>query len=161
MVFQVSPVSLSFRADFRQYSMDGLSSAASAISVASLAIQLASSVKELYEFWGTVKEAPEEVRTITTDLKLLSSVLEEIALESLHEGYDVTMAAILTNCTVNVRTLLTILDAIEPGLASRSSRIRTWTAFKAALKFGKVKKFQETLEKLKGTLLLAQQTQQR
>ena len=141
--------------------MDGLTSAASVISVASLAVQLAGSVKKLCEFWGSVKEAPEEVRAITTDLKLLSSVLSEIALESQHVGFDVTMAAVLTNCTVKVRTLSVILDSIEPGLASRSSPIRIWTAFKATLKSGKIKEFQEALEKLKSTLLLAQQIQHR
>ena len=139
--------------------MDGLSSAASIISVASLAIQLAGSVKKLCEFWGSVKEAPEEIRSITADLRLLSSVLSEIAFESQHVGFDVTMAAVLTNCTVKVKTFSVILEAIKPGLTSGSSRIRNWTSFKAALKSGKIKKLQDALESLKGTLLLAQQTQ--
>jgi hypothetical protein len=42
--------------------MDGLSSGASILAVVSLAIQLADSVKKIYEFWESVQDAPEVIR---------------------------------------------------------------------------------------------------
>lgn len=48
------------------------------IAVVSLAIQLAGSFIKLYDFWGTVRDAPDEVREIVIDLKLLSRILDEL-----------------------------------------------------------------------------------
>ena len=131
------------------------------IGVASLAIQLGDSLKKLCDFWSAVEGAPEEVGFMMADMRLLSNVLAEIASESQHLEFDATMAAILISCTTKVGHLLTILDEINPGLTSKSSRIRSWTAFKATLKAEKIKKFRETLEHVKSTLLLAQQNQHR
>lgn len=48
------------------------------MAVASLAIQLGSGFIKLYEFWGTVQDAPKEVGQIILDLKLLSRTLNEL-----------------------------------------------------------------------------------
>lgn len=141
--------------------MEGLSAAASAIAVASLAIQLAENVKKLCDFWNSIKEAPEDIRAISTDLDLLSSVLTQIAYETQHVEPDATLVAALHGCSIKVNKLATLLNEIEPGLASTRSHLRKWTAFKAVLKHGQLMKFQEALEKLKGTLLLVQQNQNR
>lgn len=76
--------------------MDGLSAAASGkpifcicsepvlkfekigMAVASLAIQLGGGFIKLYDFWGTVQDAPKEVGEIVLDLKLLSRTLNEL-----------------------------------------------------------------------------------
>lgn len=63
----------------------------------------------------------------------------------------------LNGCWVMVKILTALLNEIEPGLASTSSRVRKWTALKAVLKHGQLMKFQAALERLKGKLLLAQQ----
>ncbi len=47
------------------------------------------------------------------------------------------------------------------GFASTGSRTRTWAAFKAVFKRGQLIKFQEALERMKCTLLLVQQIQDR
>lgn len=96
-----------------------------------------------------------------TDLQLLSSVLTDITYESQHLGFDGTMTLVLNDRTVKISTLFVILNGIEPGLASGSTRIRRRTALDATMKFEKIKVFQEALEKLKDTLLLAQQSQYR
>lgn len=141
--------------------MEGLSAAASGITVVSVAVQLADSFKKLCDFWKSIKEAPENIRAISVDLELLSSVLTQIALETQHVEPDATLIAALNSCCVKVKTLSTILNEIEPGFASTKLRVRKWTALKAALKHGDLMKFQETLERLKGTLLLVQQNQYR
>lgn len=141
--------------------MDGLSAAASGIAVAQVAFQLVESFKKLCEFCKSIKEAPEEIRAISMDLELLSSVLIQIAHETQHVEPDTTLIAALNGCCVKVQMLTTLLNEIGPGFASRSLRVRKWTAFKAVLKHGELTKFQEALERLKGTSLLVQQNQSR
>ena len=141
--------------------MDGFSAAASGIAVASIGIQLAENVKKLYDFWISIKDAPEDIREISMDLQLLSTVLAQIACEAQHIEPDATFIAALDGCWLKVKILNTLLNEIEPGFASTSSRIRKWSAFKAVLKSEKLRKFQEALERLKGTLLLVQQNQYR
>ncbi|KAL8742547.1 MAG: hypothetical protein Q9190_004984 [Brigantiaea leucoxantha] len=135
--------------------MDG---AASAVAVASLAIQLADSVKQLYVFWKSVKEAPENIQAITTDLELLQSVFNIIAHDAQHVVPNPVLTAVLQVCNNNVKKLVAILKRIEPGFASTSLRTRQWTAVKAVFIGPKLKKFQDIIEKLKTSLLLLQQT---
>ena len=137
--------------------MDGLSSGASVIAVVSLAIQLADSVKQLCEFWSSVNGAPGHIRSIATELELLSSILANIALEAQRVGPDKSLSGVLRSCTDKVKILTVLTNDLEPGFASRMLRLRKWTAFKAVIKREKVEKLQDGIERLKSSLLLAQQ----
>jgi len=86
--------------------MEGLSTAASVIVVVSLTIQLAESVKKLRDFWNSIKQAPEDIRAIATDLELLSSVLAEIACEAQHVEPDASLVAVLGGCSIKVKNSL-------------------------------------------------------
>ncbi|KAL9036589.1 MAG: hypothetical protein Q9214_006064, partial [Letrouitia sp. 1 TL-2023] len=108
--------------------MEGLSATASGLAVASIAIQLADSVKKLHDFWNSIKDAPETVRVITNDLKLLSSVLADIASEAQHGELDVVLEDVLSACTTSVDALNIIVNDLEPGFAS-SNILRKWAAF--------------------------------
>jgi len=44
----------------------------------SLAVKLAKGLIELYDFWGSVREAPEEVGEMLKDLQMLSNILNEL-----------------------------------------------------------------------------------
>lgn len=134
---------------------------ASAFAVVSLAIQLAESVKKLCDFWASIREAPKDIREISADLRLVSNVLTQVAYETQHVEPDTILVDALEACSGRVKTLSSLLNEIEPGFASTSSRIRKWTAFKAVLKRAQLMKFQEALEKLKSTLMLAQQNYHR
>ena len=48
------------------------------MAVISLALQLAGGFIKLYDFWGTVQGAPQEVSEVLVDLKLLSRILNEL-----------------------------------------------------------------------------------
>jgi predicted XRE-type DNA-binding protein len=48
------------------------------MAVISLALQLAGGFIKLYDFWGTVQDAPQEVNEMLIDLKLLSRILNEL-----------------------------------------------------------------------------------
>lgn len=141
--------------------MDGLSSAASVIAVVSLAVQLADTAKQLCDFWTSIKDAPEDIRTIVADLELLNGVLAEMASESQHTGPDKTLTAVLQSCAGKLKSLTALTANLEPGFASKSLRTRKWTAFKFVLKGEKLRRFQEVLESLKSTLVLGQQNRQR
>ena len=141
--------------------MDGVSSAAGVIAVASIALQLVDSINKLAAFWNNVKDAPEDVHSIAVDLNLLTSILTEIASEAQHVELDTSLVAILQDCQLKVTTLTSILHGIERGFASGSSTIRKWTALKAVFQNEKLRRFQEVLDRLKSTLILAQQKQHR
>lgn len=141
--------------------MDGLSSAASAMAVISLAFQLAKTTKQLCDFWSSIKDAPEDIHTINADLELLTSVLAEIAFEAQRTTPDTTLASVLQSCTGKLKALTALTNSLEPGFSSSRSRIRKWTAFKLVLKGEKLTKFREVLESLKSTLVLAQQNRQK
>ena len=135
--------------------------AASGVAIASIAIQLAGSLHKAYNFWSSIKEAPEDIHAISIELKLLSNVLAQIANKNQHLELDAILTAALEGCSIKVKTLENLLQEIEPDFASTSRRVRQWTAFKAVLKSGKVAKYQQALERLKSTLLLAKVDQDR
>lgn len=141
--------------------MDGLSSAASVFAAASLAIQLAESLNKFCTFWKSIKEAPEDVRAIAEHLELLSSILTGIAREAQRVEPDASLTAVLNHCNVHVKRLASLLADLEPGLSSKSTPAGKWASFKAVLKSEKVKKIEDILEKLKSTLILAQQRQEK
>ncbi|KAL8836525.1 MAG: hypothetical protein Q9170_002880 [Blastenia crenularia] len=136
--------------------MDGLSVTASGIAVVSLDAQVVDGIIKLHDFWSSIKEAPEDIKDNLVELKVLSSVLTQIAHDKQQHEPDPTFADVLSVCRANVSRLAALLGEIEPGFASTSSRIRKWTAIKAVRMQGKLVKFQEGLEGLKTTLLLAQ-----
>lgn len=78
--------------------MDGLSGGASIIAVVSLAVQLAENAKKLYDFWQSVGEAPASIRTIATELKVLSTVLADIAAHDQKYGPDEITTSVLESC---------------------------------------------------------------
>ena len=141
--------------------MDGLSVAASGMAVGSLAFQLGESIRQLHDFWDSIKEAADDIHTIKEDLWLLSSVLAEMANEMQHSGPDQTLTRALKACCDRANKLTDFTNDMEPGFASRSLRIRKWTAFKAVFKSEKIHNFQKVLEELKSTLILAQQSSHR
>ena len=136
--------------------MDG---AASVFAAVSIAIQLAESVKKLGDFWKSVKEAPQDVQNIITDLDLLTDALCEIALEAQRIEPDATLESALRNCQFNTSLLIDILNELQPGFASSRRAVRKWTAFRSILKWDKIKKFQATVDRLKSTLMLMRQNQ--
>ncbi|KAE8446656.1 hypothetical protein EG329_011699 [Mollisiaceae sp. DMI_Dod_QoI] len=138
--------------------MDGLSGAASVIAVVSFAIQLAESTKKLYDFWKSVDDAPDSVREIVADLKLLSTTLTEIAIHEQKYGNNGSITDILESSTEQVQTMLRMITKLEHGLQSKSIRKRKWSAIKAVFGEEKIAKFQQRLLNTKTTLLLARQT---
>ncbi|KAE9374686.1 hypothetical protein N431DRAFT_464918 [Stipitochalara longipes BDJ] len=132
--------------------MDGLSAAASGMAVVSLAFQLAGGFIQLYDFWGTVQDAPHEVNEMLMDLKLLSRILNELVNRKDPSPH---VKDALEHCDTKVEVLLSIVREFEPDFTNHSGRVRLWKAFKAARKKQKLKRFRDSLQETKTTLLLA------
>lgn len=138
--------------------MDGLSGAASVIAVASIAVQLADSVKKLYDFWDSVKHGPQVVQTIKKDLRTLEAVLDEVAFED-HQGLYSTRATrlALETCRAHVESLENIVSPLQLNLTLGGRRSRHWVGLKAAFREDRMTKFRHTLQEAKVTLVLARQ----
>lgn len=141
--------------------MDGLSTAAGGFAVVSVALQLADGIKKLHDFWNSITEAPEDIKENLDELRLLSDILIQMARDGQRHTPDRTFADVLSVCYAKVKGLTSLLEEFEPGFASRSSYIRRWTAVKAIMKQEKLKKFEERLARLKSTLSLARQLEDR
>ncbi|RDW57721.1 hypothetical protein BP5796_12522 [Coleophoma crateriformis] len=137
--------------------MDGLSGAASAIAVVSVALQLADSVTKLIEFWETVKDAPEDITTMVQELKLLELVLKQIHDRDQLYGQDPTTTEILKRCNQKVDTLIKAMESFQPGFTSKKWTVRTWNSFKVTLQSKKFHSFRVSLGEMKTTLILARQ----
>lgn len=141
--------------------MDGLSAATSVITVSSIAVQLSESIKKIFEFWISIKNAPDDIHAITTDLQILSSVLSRIGFESQRLRPDPSMIAALDCCFGKIQKLSNIVDDLESGFKSTSSSVRKWSALKTVFKSDRLKNFQDSLERTKSTLMLIQNLHQR
>jgi hypothetical protein len=155
--------------------MDGLSAAASGIAVVSLAIQLADSAKKLYEFWHAVREAPESIAAIATHLRVLKTVLAEIATHDQRYGADPVTDQLLESCKCSwlgllgsnidsrkgeaqVKKMVAITAELEGQLQTPSRLSRKWTSVKASLKWDEVKSLLNYSKQIQVTLVLARQT---
>src|ERR1700693_2252559 len=82
--------------------MDGLS-ASGVFAVVSLPLQLATSAKQLFEFWDSVVGAPKAIENIAIELKLLSIVLDQIEARYQKRGLSGTILNVLNNCPCIIR----------------------------------------------------------
>lgn len=61
------------------------------LAVVQMAATLADGLIKLYDFWNTMREAPEDIADIVRDLKCLSTLMNEIANED-HHGLGILNA---------------------------------------------------------------------
>lgn len=134
--------------------MDGLSTAASLIAVTSLAFQLAEQTRKLFEFWDSIQHAPEEINNIKSELESLRSVLEQIGHEAQHQPSSPSMASALRLCSGKIDTIRSLTADFESGLTCSRIRTRKWSALRAVFKREKIEKVQNSLDRLKATLVL-------
>ncbi|KAF7513741.1 hypothetical protein GJ744_007792 [Endocarpon pusillum] len=131
--------------------MDGLSSAASGIAVVSLTFQVVESISKLRDFFESMNSAPAVVKQIMKDLQQLSFILDGITVD------EKRYTDVLTTSMHKLNQLNTIIGELEPGFESASKKCRQWAAFRTARKLPILKRFRETLEETKTTLILALQ----
>jgi len=137
--------------------MDPFSTAAAAISVLSLAIQLVDTVQKVKEFWKSIKDAPADVSDIVNELDCILSILQELGEQDGERGPpgNVLVVKALQACGIYVRRLAACVRDLNPGLASGKG-VRTWTSLKVVLRRERIQSSQEALERVKSNLILAQ-----
>ncbi|PVH68362.1 hypothetical protein DL98DRAFT_631493 [Cadophora sp. DSE1049] len=109
------------------------------MAVISLAVQLTQGLVKLYDFWGSVRDAPDEVIQMLFDLKLLENILH----------------GLITRKDPSPHLLISIVRELEPNFSSNSRRVRMWGAFRAVRKKQKLQRFRDSLQETKTTLVLA------
>jgi hypothetical protein len=65
--------------------MDAVSATASVIAITHLAAQIANGIKTLYRFWESIEDAPQDVRNIMDELKLLECIMLDIGSTPINE----------------------------------------------------------------------------
>ena len=137
--------------------MDGLSGAASVFSVVSLAIQLADGIKKLYEFCDSMQDAPEYVRSMVQELKLLHGIL--IHMQSNGDQYqpDEATTSVLQGCMAKLNDMIALMNKFGEGLHSSSWRKRKWSGAQVVLQKDSINELRLRLGETKTTLILARQ----
>ena len=129
---------------------------AGGIGIASFAIQIGDSVVKLKRFISSMREAPEEVRSIIHNIDVLKGILESISTYAkdaeIQDGEDDNIAKSLISCQGAAEYILKIAKEIEQSVKfdGRKGRLRF------ALKQAALESLASRLEQAKITILLAQ-----
>lgn len=137
--------------------MEGLSVGASAIAVVSIAIQLTDSLIKFSDFIESIKEAPEDVESILSELRFLSLILEDVQLPHSPLNANPSATVVLDSLRGKITSFTVLANRYRPGLNSDCRRMRKWNAIKVVSKREKFKKYRESLNETKITLILALQ----
>jgi hypothetical protein len=136
--------------------MEVIGAASGVIAIASIAIQLAETIKELVEFGKAVQDAPADIRALLQDLEVLRSALLQIHRTSSSIGIDAVTETVLKECEKKIYNLKTELEPSISKLKSNKLACRKWSALKITLKKGKIESLQKAIEYAKSTLILVQ-----
>lgn len=139
--------------------MEVLGGAASVISVASLAIQVCEELRKVYDFWQSVKEAPDDIAHISTEINLFLTWLAVIANNYQRQGSnhpnDVAATDTLKLCLVTVHDMNDGVKDLESGF-SRGLLSRRWASVKFVFRKDKRDKVMGQLERMKTLLIIVQ-----
>ena len=136
--------------------MDGLSAAASVVTIGVAAVQLADTIDKLLNFWKSIEDAPEDFNAVRNDLELLMSIVQCVnRLKWLRPS--LLIADALQQCQQKAERLLAIVQHFEVGLSNSNKRKRRWSALKASFKTNDIRKIHGSLERSKSNLILALQ----
>lgn len=142
--------------------MSGIEAIASGIGVASLAIQIGDSIIKLKDFWGVVKDAPEEIVYLIEELELLKLALSNIE-ATLGSGEEDSVAPPIDSSTA-FRCLDFCkrgADALEKAVTDLGVELekgRRRGGFKTALRKGATDRLRERLRSAQSLMMLSQQT---
>jgi hypothetical protein len=133
--------------------MDGLSAAASAFSVVSLAVQLIQLTQSLRDFFNDVSGAPSEIRRLTLSLIQLDSILRDVQvvteMQQAQEGAPSALLSLLASleaCGEKLLLLKKIVDSSEQRLRDSGRISRHWESFKVVFKKKDMERFGEYLQ---------------
>lgn len=135
--------------------MDPFSGVASVCGITSLAIQLGQGIKDLYDFWKEVQNAPEDVAQIIQGLQIIQAVLLKIAQNAETERFQSQNESIVQDTLKTLQSHIQRLEKLlEPfQIASSGGKIRQrWSAVKIVRDKDKIKKCKALINEAQMTL---------
>ena len=137
--------------------MDGVSAAASVVSLVTIAGQLIQSIKAVYEFWSSVKGVPTRLAWLVEDLQFLQQTLKQVeqyAIQDPSVGENKNCRQALEMCALHVANLEELITPLQSLLGERK-KVVLWKSVKAVFCVKKVELYRKYLEEAKATVLLA------
>lgn len=131
---------------------EAFGAAASAIGVASFALQILNNVRDIHSFLASLVEAPDEIQRLVDKLALLGGVLKDVKnIADMQEAQAGTPAlsstifATLKACEKDLAPLTVIIRKASIGYQSSRKIVRKWTSFKFVYKEKDIKLLEERL----------------
>ena len=126
--------------------------AASAISVAAFAGQLAKTSAYLYTLFRDCQSAPREIERLSTELRLVNSILNTIQSSFSDSHPDPNLALALKHCDSIVNELSSIVATLGPVQGAKKKQILL-KRLRATLKLPELAKHATSLERAKLMLM--------
>ncbi|PMD18547.1 hypothetical protein NA56DRAFT_240309 [Hyaloscypha hepaticicola] len=139
--------------------MDGLSAAASGIAVASLAIQLVDSVREIRRFFRTLKDAPEELTRLLDLLEHMELMLDNIGkLVEPESDISPSMLKAIQTCEKALNKLAALIQKVKRDSSAQSPLKKSLGFFKLACKKEEVEEIERQLDRAVSNLNMVMTT---
>ena len=143
---------------------EALGVAASGMSIAALAVQVASSVVKIKVCWGHIMDAPEEISFLLDELDDLCLVLSDIEEDqrwnptSPLELDNTTASKCLDHCRRGANRLKELVEGLNSDIHSPNQLRRKWASTKVVLKKEKIKRYKSRLKAAIRLLSLSHQS---
>ena len=141
--------------------MEALGGAAGVIGVASLAIEVCKELRKIHDFWQSVREAPDHIAHISTEISLFMSWLAVIANNYQRQEYDHRNPNHIA-ATDTLRLCLATVHDMNDGLKDLKSHFSTssfsqrWASIKFVFRRDKREKLMQQIERMKSLLIIVQ-----
>ncbi|KAM3069891.1 hypothetical protein ACMFMG_010600 [Clarireedia jacksonii] len=137
--------------------MDPLSFTASIISVGTLAVQCADSLRKASAFWSSIQDAPKDIDRLSQESSLLANIFDDIERDfnlgqipsQMHDNYVIVMRL----AQEDLKELTDLVDKLSDKLASSTSAIKQhWAKLQIALKDEKISKMRKKLQRVESMI---------
>lgn len=141
--------------------MEALGGAASVIGVVSLAIQVCEDLEKIQDFWQSVKEAPDDVSRISTEIKLFITWLTIIANNYQRLGFnhggpnEVAATDTLKTCLATVHDMSDEVKDLDSRF-SKGPLSKRWASVGFVFRKDKMEKLMQQVERMKLLLIIVQ-----
>ena len=123
--------------------------------------QLAETLKDLHDFFRSVRDAPKNIHALVAELQALLVVLNHASAEVHYSSLESTIMDLVKSCNDKATTILQHIQPLYHTLSNGNLVLRKWTAIKAVFQTERLEELTVSLERLKTTLVLAQSFHQR
>jgi hypothetical protein len=136
---------------------------ASGISIGTLAVQIASSIVKLKDYWSQIKEAPEDIRLLLEEIDdlylLLHGIEDDRAQNPISNSLldQVSATRCIEHCKRVADRLNDLVYDLEKDITGRKGLKKKWASTKAVLEKAKIDRYKSRLETAVKLLSLAYQ----